>query len=55
MKKFSVLLFLLTFTLPGMAQETAGPVKWMSFEEALERSKTEKRKIFIDVYTDCDV
>ena len=27
-------------------------VKWMTFEEALEKSKTEKRKIFIDVYTD---
>ncbi len=27
-------------------------VKWMSFEEAVERSKTEKRKIFVDVYTD---
>lgn len=27
-------------------------VKWMSFEEAVEKSKTEKRKIFIDVYTD---
>ncbi len=27
-------------------------VQWMSIEEALERSKTEKRKIFIDVYTD---
>ncbi len=27
-------------------------VKWMSFEEAVERSKTEKRKIFIDVFTD---
>lgn len=28
------------------------PVKWLTFEEAVERSKTEKRKIFIDVYTD---
>lgn len=27
-------------------------VQWLSIEEALERSKTEKRKIFIDVYTD---
>jgi thioredoxin-related protein len=27
-------------------------VKWMSFEEAVKRSQTEKRKIFIDVYTD---
>jgi thioredoxin-related protein len=34
------------------AQEHKGPVKWMSFEEAVEKSKTEKRKIFIDVYTD---
>ncbi len=29
-----------------------GPVKWMTFEQAVEKSKTEKRKIFIDVYTD---
>ncbi|MFN5168880.1 MAG: thioredoxin family protein [Cyclobacteriaceae bacterium] len=34
------------------AQEGAEPVKWMTFEEAVERMKTEKRKIFIDVYTD---
>jgi thioredoxin-related protein len=27
-------------------------VKWMTFEEAVTKSKTEKRKIFIDVYTD---
>lgn len=27
-------------------------VHWMTFEQALEKSKTEKRKIFIDVYTD---
>lgn len=34
------------------AATSAAPVKWMSFEEAVEKSKTEKRKIFIDVYTD---
>jgi thioredoxin-related protein len=28
------------------------PVKWMTFEQAVEKSKSEKRKIFIDVYTD---
>ncbi|MEQ1744440.1 MAG: DUF255 domain-containing protein [Saprospiraceae bacterium] len=27
-------------------------VQWLTIEEAIERSKTEKRKIFIDVYTD---
>jgi thioredoxin-related protein len=30
----------------------AGLVKWMTFEQAIEKSKTEKRSIFIDVYTD---
>src|SRR5271154_6892604 len=49
------------FTLAAQAQtETAsvksvrpeeGAVKWMTFEQAVEKSKTEKRSIFIDVYT----
>lgn len=53
MKKFGVLIFLFSLAATGWAQEAStSPVKWMSFEEALERSKTEKRKIFIDVYTD---
>ena len=52
MKKY--LFYLLMAVAPaGWAQEThSGPVNWMSFEQALEKSKTEKRKIFIDVYTD---
>lgn len=38
---------------PPVAPATQeGPVKWMTFEEAVEKSKTEKRKVFIDVYTD---
>ena len=36
----------------SFGQETASAVQWMSFEQAVEKSKTEKRKIFIDVYTD---
>jgi thioredoxin-related protein len=35
-----------------VAGETESTVKWMTFEEAAEKSKTEKRPIFIDVYTD---
>ena len=27
-------------------------IKWMSWEEALEKSRNDKRKIFVDVYTD---
>lgn len=29
-----------------------GTVNWMTLEQALEKSKTEKRKIFVDMYTD---
>jgi thioredoxin-related protein len=62
MKK-SIYLFFLASVLgfAAKAQETAslkktpaeeGTVKWMTFAEAVEKSKTEKRSIFIDVYTD---
>lgn len=33
-------------------QVAAQEVRWFTFEEAIEKSKTEKRKIFVDVYTD---
>ena len=33
-------------------QEPLAVVNWMTFEEAVAQSKVEKRKIFIDVYTD---
>lgn len=36
----------------GFNSSNESTVEWLSFEEAVERSKTEKRKIFIDVYTD---
>ncbi|UII29448.1 DUF255 domain-containing protein [Fulvivirga maritima] len=29
-----------------------GAVKWYSFEEAVAKSKEEKKKVFVDVYTD---
>ncbi|MDZ4716437.1 MAG: DUF255 domain-containing protein [Cytophagales bacterium] len=51
MKRYFIGLLLVGFAGSAWSQE-AGPVKWMSFEQALEKSKTEKRKIFIDVYTD---
>ena len=47
---------LITLTLATCVTESyaqgSDQVRWMTFEEAVERSKTEKRKIFIDVYTD---
>jgi thioredoxin-related protein len=57
MKKYLVLVFTVLVSWQVKAQQpaeaaTATPVKWMTFEEAVEKSKTEKRKIFIDVYTD---
>ncbi len=29
-----------------------GKINWMSLEQAMEKNKTEKRKIYVDVYTD---
>ena len=46
-----LIILLLMTTERAKGQETA-VVQWMTFEEAVEKSKTEKRKIFIDVYTD---
>lgn len=41
----------LVFVAQAAGQEKT-TVQWLTFEEAVEKSKTEKRKIFIDVYTD---
>jgi len=35
-----------------LSQVTFAQVEWITFEEAETRSQTEKRKIFVDVYTD---
>ncbi|NJN41664.1 MAG: DUF255 domain-containing protein [Flammeovirgaceae bacterium] len=54
-KLSSVLATLLLITTVAVAQkeeEVKSPVHWLTFEEAIEKSKVEKRKIFIDVYTD---
>ncbi len=60
MKKYFVSFILIGFTLLSYAQTAStktilneeSPVRWLTFEQALEKSKTEKRKIFIDVFTD---
>ena len=46
----SVLLFAAMSGVPDASEGAA--VKWMTFEEALQKSKAEKRPVFIDVYTD---
>jgi thioredoxin-related protein len=33
-------------------QEEGTPVKWLTLEEAMKKAQTDKRPIFIDVYTD---
>lgn len=45
---FSILC-LCVFTLGTSAQEK---INWMSWEEAVKKSETEQRKIFVDIYTD---
>jgi len=43
---------LITAMKPKPATPEEKPVKWYTFEEAVAKSKTEKRPVFIDVYTD---
>lgn len=61
MKKYTLGLVLIMLAGYAQAQITAstkavpaegGLVKWYTFEQALEKNKTEKRTLFIDVYTD---
>ncbi|MEL6989660.1 MAG: DUF255 domain-containing protein, partial [Bacteroidota bacterium] len=33
-------------------QAQSSKVKWLSWEEAIEKSKIQKKKIFVDIYTD---
>lgn len=51
---FAIILFSLVCSLAGAQSDksAAAQVKWLTFEEAVKKSKTEKRKIFIDLYTD---
>ena len=47
--------FLALWWCPGvslLAQDHAGPVKWITFEEAVRKSAAVRKPIFIDVYTD---
>lgn len=56
MKQSKYLLFLfVAAAITGWGQsgdDHRAGVEWMTIEQALEKSKTEKRKIFVDVYTD---
>jgi len=63
MKNIVVLIFLMLGLLVSFAfhtpqsvermeQQTADLVQWLTFAEALEKSKTEPRKFFINIYTD---
>lgn len=58
MKKFVVGIcgMLSVLLIAGMAPTSEvgenGPVQWITFEEAIQKSKAERRPVFIDVYTD---
>jgi uncharacterized protein YyaL (SSP411 family) len=47
-----VFLTLISMSSEPQAKHEGSPVNWLTFEQAVAKSKTEKRKIFIDVYTD---
>jgi len=62
MKKYTFLMLLVVGCFGvsnGQSHDTGEPapantavVKWMTFEQAVAKSKTQKKKIFIDVFTD---
>jgi len=53
MKKLFLLCATLFFSFTLLAQEAqTSKINWLSFEEAMAKMEAEKRKIFIDVYTD---
>lgn len=49
MKTFLAIIFTFIIAFPLMSQNK---VNWLSFEEAVEKNKTDKRKFIVDVYTD---
>ena len=51
LKHTSLLIFALSF-FSGYAQELKEQkIKWMTWEEAIQKSQVEERKIFVDLYT----
>ncbi|MFC2151171.1 thioredoxin family protein [Bacteroidota bacterium] len=52
MKRFIVIMGLVSVGMLKLLNAQESTVKWYSFEEAIEMNKSEQRKIFIDVYTD---
>lgn len=48
-RNISLILLISIFSFPALAQEK---IKWMTFEEAVEKSKKKPKHIFIDMYTD---
>ena len=44
-----ITVLVLLFSIPVLSQDK---INWMSFEEAIARSKEDPKHIFVDVYTD---
>jgi len=51
---YKYLIFILLIFHPKFSHLSYGQnkIKWMSWEEAIEKSKKNKKKIFVDIYTD---
>lgn len=52
MKKYTLVIWMFFLILGTHQSLFAQQVEWMSWEEAVEKSKIEPRKIFVDIYTD---
>lgn len=52
MANFFLHIILLISTIAPYGAGAQSRIKWMTWDEAIEKSKKEKRKIFVDIYTD---
>ncbi len=44
--------FSLIFVLTSLSAQSQYKIDWMTWDEMIEKQKTEKRKVFVDLYTD---
>ena len=52
MYRSTLLIFFIAFTFVHDKVMAQNQIKWLTWQEALDKSKIEKKKIFVDVYTD---
>lgn len=51
MKKYFLLAIAVLWIFPTLSQEKKSKIEWLTFEQAMQKNKSNPKKIFIDLYT----